>query len=31
MLAIDHVQTGYAKAEIKHNIHEYRLFYRLVF
>lgn len=28
MLAIDHVKTGYAKAEIKHNIlvHEQKLF-----
>jgi hypothetical protein len=26
MLAIDHVKTGFAKAEIKHNIHEQKLF-----
>jgi hypothetical protein len=26
MLAIDHVKTGFVKAEIKHNIHEQKLF-----
>lgn len=26
MLVIDHVETGFAKAEIKHNIHEQKLF-----